>query len=96
MYQRNFTKENSVCWVRNFAGPILHPAQLTLYTDACIIPEHRSALFPPQKHVAKLGNELALPGRFSAKKEACFSANVPSCYFAGLENNCATNQKKIV
>ena len=56
----------------------------------------QSALFPPQKHVAKLGNELALPGVVQRKEEACSGANVPSCYFAGLENNSATDRKKIV
>ena len=81
----------------NSLGPILHPAQLTLYTDACIIPILRpthSGLFPPQTHVGKLGNELALPGAVKRKEEACSSANVLWCYFAVSENNSATDQEK--
>jgi len=47
---------------------------MTLYTDAFIIPilhARKAGFFPPQTHVGKLGNELALPGR---KKEACVAA----------------------
>jgi len=59
--------------------PILHPAQMTLYTDVFIIPSYfapvQSGLFPPQTHVGKLGNELALPGWVGAKRR-CF-ANIP-------------------
>ncbi|XDV15186.1 hypothetical protein PO909_015316, partial [Leuciscus waleckii] len=80
-------------------GPILHPAQVTLYTDACIIPilHPRKADFSLHRSTShKLGNTLALPGAVQRKEEACSGANVPSCYFAGLENNCATNQEKIV
>ena len=58
-------------------------------------PAH-SGLFPPQTHVGKLGNTLALPGAVQRKEEACSGANVPSCYFAGLENNSATDRKKLV
>ena len=38
-------------------GPILHPAQLTFYTDACIVANlqlAQSVLFPPPPRVAKL------------------------------------------
>jgi len=28
----------------------------------------QSGLFPPQTHIGKLGNQLALPGRVGAKK----------------------------
>ena len=56
-------------------------------------PAH-SGLFPPQTHVGKLGNELALPGAGQRKEEACSGANVPWCYFAVPENNSATDQEK--
>jgi len=64
-------------------GPILHPAQLTLYTDAYIIailhPTH-NRLFPPQTQVGKLGNELPLPGAVQQKEEVCCGANVQRSY----------------
>jgi len=49
----------------------------------------QSRLFPSQTHAGKLGNELVLHGRVSAKKkkEACSSTNNPWCYFAVSENN---------
>ena len=64
-----------------FLGPISHPAQLTLYIDARIIP-------------GKLGNELALPGAVQRKEEACSGANVPRCYSAVSENTSSTDQEK--
>ena len=78
-------------------GPILHSAQLPLYTDACIIPilhPTHSGLFPPQTHVGKLGNVFALPGAVQRKEEACSGANVTWCYSAVSENNSATDQEK--
>ena len=41
-------------------GPILHPAQLTYYTDACVVAGlqlAQSVLFPPPLCVGKLGND---------------------------------------
>lgn len=78
-------------------GPYLAPSAIDfVHRRMChsYFAPAQSALFPPQKHVAKLVNELALPGRFSAKKEACSGANNPWCYFAVPLNNCATDQKK--
>ena len=80
-----------------FKGPILHSAQLPLYTDACIIPilhPTHSGLFPPQTHVGKLGNVFALLGAVQRKEEACSGANVTLCYSAVSENNSATDQEK--
>ena len=80
----------------NTVGPILHPAQFSFYTDACVVASlqlARSGLFPPQARVAKLGNDLAPRGAVCKKEEACSGANVPWCYFAVSENNSATNQE---
>ena len=77
-------------------GPILHPAQLTFYTDACVVASlqlARSVLSPPQAGVAKLGNDLAPQGAVRRKEEVCCGANVPWCYFAVSENISATNQE---
>ena len=77
-------------------GPILHPAQLTFYTDACVVDSlqlAQSVLFPPPPLVGKLGNDLAPQGAVRRKETACSDANVPWCYFAVSENNCATNQE---
>lgn len=84
----------ALCW---YYGPYLAPSAIDfVHRRMChsYFAPAQSALFPPQKHVAKLVNELALPGRFSAKKEACSGANNPWCYFAVPLNNCATDQKK--
>ena len=81
----------------NIMGSILHQAQLTLYTGACIIPILHSAhigIFPPQTHVLKLGNEFALPGAVQRKEEACSGANVHWCCFAVSEKSSTTDQKK--
>ena len=83
--------------MNDFMGSILHSAQLPLYTGACTNPILHSAhigVFPPQTHVLKLGNDFALPGAVQRKEEACSGANVPCCYFAVSENNCATDQEK--
>ena len=80
-------------------GPILHPAQLTFYTDACIVAglhPARSGLLPPQARVGKLGNDLAHPGAVQQKEEACSGANVPWCYFAVLEYNLPQTRKNLV
>ena len=74
-------------------GPILHPAQFTVYTDACVVASlqlAQSVLFPPAPLVGKLGNDL---GAVRPKEEACSGASVPWCYFAVSEITCATNQE---
>ena len=69
-------------------GPILHPAQLTLYTDACVasLQLAQSVLFPPPPRACKLGNDLVPQGVVRRKEEACSRANVPWCYFAVSES----------
>ena len=52
----------------------MHPAQLTSYTDACVVASLQlahSVLFPPPPRVSKLGNDLA-PGGGSAKGGGVF------------------------
>jgi hypothetical protein len=76
-------------------GPILHPAQLTFYTDPCFVASFQlaqSVLFPQSPRVGKLRNDLAPKGAVRQKEEVCSGANVPWCYFAVSENNSATNQ----
>ena len=77
-------------------GHILHPSQLTFYTDAFVIASlqlARSVLHPQQAGIAKLGNALAPQGVVQRKKEACSGVNVPWCYFKVSENNPAINQE---
>ena len=53
-------------------GPILHPAQLTFYTDACVVASlqlAQSVLFPPAPRVGKLGNDLAPQGAARRKED---------------------------
>ena len=72
----------------------MHPAQLTCYTDACVVASLQLAqgvLFPPR--ICKLGNDLATQGAVRRKEEACSGAKVPWCYFAVSENNSATDQE---
>ena len=74
----------------------MHPAQLTFYTDACVVASlqlAQSVLFPPPPRVGKLGNDLAPQGAVRRKEEACSGANIPRYYFAVSENNCATDFK---
>ena len=76
-----------------WASPILHLAQFTFYTDACVVASlqmGQSVNFPPPPRVGKLGNDLAPQGVVRRKEEACSEANVPWCYFAVSENNSAT------
>jgi hypothetical protein len=75
---------------RRILGPVLHPAQLTFYTDACVVASlqvAQSVLFPPAPRVGKLGNDLAPQGAVRRKKEAFSGANVPWCYFAVSETH---------
>ena len=68
----------------------MHPAQFTVYTDACVVASlqlAQSVLFPPAPRVGKLGNDVR------RKEEECSGANVPWCYFSVSENNYATNQE---
>ena len=53
----------------------------------------QSVLFPPPPLAGKLGIDHAPQGAVRRKEEVCSGANVPWCYFAGSENNCATNQE---
>ena len=94
---KSFLEQNTEPLLYKSKGPILHWAQLPLYTDACIIPilhPRHSGLFPPQTHVGKLGNVFALPGAVQQKEEACSGANVIWCYYAVSENNSASDQEK--
>ena len=77
-------------------GPILHPAQLTFYTDACVVASlqlAQSVLFPPAPLVGKLRNDLAPQGAARRKEEACSGANVPWSYLAVSETTLTTNQE---
>ena len=61
-------------------GPILHPAQMTFYTDTCVVASlqmARSVLFPPQASVAKLGNDLMPKGRFSERRRRVLAQTFP-------------------
>ena len=93
-YLRSFLKVRSTH--KHTWGPILHPAQFTFYSGACVVASLQPAqrvLFPPPPHVGKLGNDLAPQGAVRRKEEACSGANVPWCYFAVSVNKCATNQE---
>ena len=74
----------------------MYPAQLTFYTDACVVSGlqlAQSVLFPPPLRDVKLGNDLAPQGAVRRNEAACSGANIPWCYFAVSENNSATNQE---
>ena len=76
-------KKNMIKTQNNIMGPILHPAQLTFYTDAWVVASlqlAQSVPFPPPPRVGKLGNDLAPQGAVR-------------CYFAVSEYNSATNQE---
>jgi hypothetical protein len=52
---------------------ILHPAQLTFYTGACVVASlqlAQSVLFPPPPRACKSGNDLAPQGAVRRKEEA--------------------------
>ena len=54
-------------------GPILHSAQLTLYTGACTIPilhPTHVGIFPQPAQVLNLGSELALRGNLRSRKKS--------------------------
>ena len=72
--------------LRNTEGPILHPAQFTFYTDACIVASlftRCKADFPPQQ----TGATTLVPGEACQRKaEACPSSNDTWCYFSDLKN----------
>ena len=75
-------------------GPILIRRNLlSTLTHVSLLVCNWRVLFPPLPRVSKLGNDLAPKGAVRRKEEACSGANVPWCYFAVSENNCATNQE---
>ena len=77
-------------------GPYLASGTIDFLTGACVVASlqlAQSVLFPPAPRVGKLGNDLAPQRTVRRKEEACSGANVPWCYFAVSEINCATNKE---
>ena len=80
-------------------GSILHPAQMTLFTDAFIIPilhSRKAGFFPPQTHVGKLGNNLALPGRIGAKRRRVSAQTIPGAILHFQETIAPLTRKNLV
>ena len=66
-------KKNMIKTQNNIMGPILHPAQLTFYTDAWVVASlqlAQSFLFPPLPRACKLGNDLVPKGAVRRKEVA--------------------------
>ena len=70
--------------------PILHTAQLTFYTDTCII-SRRKADFPPQQTRA---TTLAPWEAFRRKAEACFGAKDTWYYLTDRKSSRATDRRR--
>ncbi len=84
---------------RRTMGSILHPAQMTLYTNACLIPilhARKAGFFPQKTHVGKLGNELALPGRIGAKGRRVSAQTFPSAILHFQKTIAPLTRKKLV
>ena len=69
-------------------GPILHPAQLTFYTDACVVASLHPAQswFPPAAQAIASGATALAHGEACLQKaEACSGADDTWCYFSDLK-----------
>ena len=77
-------------------GPILHPTQLTFYTDACIVASlHPAQSWSPAAQATATGaSSLAPEGACRQKAEECSVAN-DTCYFSDnmRHYNCATDHQ---
>jgi len=54
----------------------------------------QSGLFPPQTHISKLGNELALDGQVSAKKGGVFRRKLSLVLFCSFRKQLRLWPKK--
>ena len=80
-----------------YTGPYLAPSAIDFVNDASIIPSlhsTQSGLFPPQTHVIKLRNDLALPEAVQRKRRRVPAQTFPGAILQFQKNNSATDHEK--